>query len=213
MSRWKLLLVLFVFLIPFSVAEVSEEQALSIAQNEFNSTVSSEKRYEFIYIGIERDRIIPEFYKVKWERKINGIRVSGEGLVISIDSTNGNIVNKHYAYSYPASQVDTTQIITSSQSKFVVQRNIGPITKESGLEIHGNKLYWIFIVKGGNWIRVDAKTGFAETYEWALGSGSEGTAQFNPTQYYLETYGLYFALIIILLGGFAYWKFILPKKK
>ncbi len=189
---------------------LSENEIFGIAQTEFNKTVPIELRNEFSDLDIKISNPDPSYYQnvyhFTWRRVLNGIRFGDDRFSIGVYE-DGTTTSSFYQYSASSSQIDITPSITSHQARFVVDRNIDSISEDKGLEIQGGKLYYIFVVKGGNWVRVDAKTGYAETYQWALGSdGSGGTAQFDATQYYSKVYGPYLVLGLIGIGGLVYWK-------
>lgn len=183
----KILISLMFINLVYAQLEITEIQALQIAQNTFQQEVPKEIRNEYVLSHIERNRIIPEYYEIWWARKINGIPVIGDRFYIYIDSRNRNIVEKHLDYSTPFSQIDTSYVITKDQARWLVENAYkGKLIEGPNLFIVNKKTVWrVWVGFSGThdtvWINIDAKTGETISFELSEGASIENfpTAKIN----------------------------------
>mgnify|MGYP001565545246 CR=1 FL=1 len=194
---------------------LTEQQIVSMAMNEFNSFVSNDYRNEYVYASIEPNTGNPGSFDVRWNREINGVPVFGDRVVITVNGNSGEIVHKYIRREQNTEGVDFTLTITSDQAKWIAEKAYGRTSRNPKLQIMNGKLMYEARLESGPIIGIDAKTGESQVLATPLGSSIEAVqTSFNPTQYYLETYGLYTTFAILILGGFVYYrKSFLAKKK
>lgn len=197
------------------VSAFSEQQLIQKATDEFNRYVPLEYRYEYVYSYIEPASERDGTHNVVWERRLNGIKLWGDRVVIRVFDTTGNIDFEYIKRDQNITNVDLEAVLTSDQTKWIINRAYkGTLTEEPTIVIDNKRLIWQIQMdlsdgKTHIWVDIDAKTGETIRFTQSRGSSvSQIATRFDATQYYLDIYGSYiFLLAVIFVGGaFYFWK-------
>ncbi len=211
---WIITFMSLVASISFAQEILTEAQAKQMALDFFQKEVSDEikSEYRLVFAGrVEYVQGDDSTYKVFWQRYVNNIVVPYDGFYFVIYLRNGEIISKELKYSIPASKIDMIPTLSKDQAKWVLSQNYkgAEITGISPQIING-KLVYLATLEGRGGIAevtVDADTGEITFLGGSTGDGFEATpVKFDPTAYYLETYGTYVLLGLIALGGLFYYK-------
>jgi hypothetical protein len=208
MTNIKIICCILLLTIPITFS-LSEKDLIQKATDEFNLYVPTEFRHEYVFSEISSASERDGTHKIIWIRKINNIPIFGDRVVIQIYDENGSIDSKYIRRVQNISEFALYYTLNSDQAQFTVSQYIAPIIFDEGLQFMDGKLFYLYKIEGGNAVRVDAQTGYAETYASVIGSGysADGTAQFNPTDYYLDRYGPYGVIGLVAVTGLIYLKF------
>ena len=196
-----------ILLTSITMAEnLSEERLTEIARQEMQRIVPSEIINEYSNFDIQMDAQ-STVYWITWQREINGIPIYNDKFFVRIYPS-GDIINHEYTYAYPSSEIDTSYTLTKEQAEWVAENVYGVVDGNDGLQIRDKTVLWVIRLDSGPIIGIDANTGESYVLATPLGSNIQQIAtSFNPTAYYMETYGLYVIMgIIALAGGLLYWK-------
>ncbi len=219
-QRFQLFLICFVALMGMAVhsasvsAQLTEEQATQIAQERFEAEVPPDYRAEYRYQAVKSGGTDNHLLFVSWVRYINNLAVERYSVIIDINT--GEVVRETGGFGYPTEEIDSIPTLTRDQAVFTALQAL----KDQGatlsttakwdpfLRIDGKRPVWVMILKfprGTVEVVMDADTGQIVGWSPSTGGGSEirqVPTEFNPTSYYVHTYGMYFLLgALILVGG------------
>ena len=202
-------IILFMSIVVFAQEVLTEDQAKRMAEDTFQKEVPPSIRNEFVLVFSGRVEYVQgdnSLYKVFWERRVNNITVPYDGFFFTIYLRTGEIISKELKYSTQSSQIDTTYTISKDQAKWILLQKKLEIQKEPQLQIRNNKVVWDVYAEGCE-MGIDAKTGSIEIYGCSTGVAPDiSNVRFDPTAYYIDVYGIYFALGMLAISGLVYWK-------
>jgi len=169
--------------------------AESLAQQLFDDEVPEEFKDSMIF---EKTGQVSQFYTFRWEREVNGIPVANEGLSLWVDYSSGEIVLWTLRLGYPESYIDITPKLSANQADYVVNKYYNADSvEEPEMLIIEDRLVWR-INTGVASYSIDAETGETVSSSYVTGGASTGVVEttFNPTQYYIDTYGIYLTIVV-----------------
>jgi len=178
------------------VQKLTEDEIMDIAESYFSEKVPLEYQDE-LYLSEFHRGSSKYYYIVEWERKIDDISVLGEGFFIWIDHSNGNVLEGGVRLGHPSSEIDTIASLNENQARYIVSKayDIDSIS-ETRMLIQGKELQWI-VESESAVVGIDADTGETLTISVPQDSNIELVeTSFNPTQYYLDTYWVYLAIVV-----------------
>jgi uncharacterized membrane protein YkoI len=191
-----LLTILFILVFVKSVyaQEITEKQALLIAEGVFNETVPDNVKNEYIFLSISTPGYDHSLYRVAWVRDINNVRVMGDSLVVHIKKDTGDVYDKDFSYGLPATQLNTNPKLNGDQARYIIEKAYGEV-EELRLGIVNGKLQYSADIKGGGTVVIDANSGRTITVV-AL---QQVSTKFEPSKYYWDTFGVYAVIAAIIL--------------
>jgi hypothetical protein len=201
--------------------EITEEQALSIAQETFNKIVPEDAGDEYRFFGIEKRS---RDYFVRWWRFVNDIPVKDEKVFIYIDVNSGKVLETQLVYGYPSAELNTTPLITSKQAtQLALDTYGGKVIDSPTLYIKDKNLLWNVILEFSDKSRIflgmDAVTGEIKASDSSKGSPTQQVTQSStppsstPPSYQPPLNQQYIVIAIVIITITAICSIIYWKKK